>query len=274
MPCLCRVTDHRRSIGPAAEGESLSVAKRSAEATMSIRTPLLPFLLSLAVLLPSLAPSAARSEGSRPSLKGKKLIEFGWDEPDTAFMRRHATEMEATPFDGCVFHVNYSKPGGSGNFAWECWGPRAFTAAELKPALDDLQATHLRKFRQNFLRFNVTPGDVDWFDDFSAILHNAELAARVAKEGRCRGLLFDIEQYTAQPFDYRKQRDAKSKTWEQYASQVRLRGRDVMEAFQKGYPGLPVFLTFGYSLPWTQTQGARCHCHRLLTACWLPSWTA
>ena len=30
----------------------------------------------------------------------KSLIEFGWDEPDTAFMRAHITEMEKLPFDG------------------------------------------------------------------------------------------------------------------------------------------------------------------------------
>ena len=35
----------------------------------------------------------------------KKLIEFGWDEPDTAFMREHAAEMERSPFDGCVFQT-------------------------------------------------------------------------------------------------------------------------------------------------------------------------
>ena len=35
----------------------------------------------------------------------KKLIEFGWDEPDTGFLRRHRDQLEQTPFDGCVFHV-------------------------------------------------------------------------------------------------------------------------------------------------------------------------
>src|SRR5689334_1414081 len=35
----------------------------------------------------------------------KRLIEFGWDEPDTAFMKKHIGEMEKTPFDGCVFHA-------------------------------------------------------------------------------------------------------------------------------------------------------------------------
>ena len=30
-----------------------------------------------------------------------------------------------------------------------------------------------------------------------------------------------------------------------------------MGAFQEGYPGLTVFLTFGYSLPWAQSQAGR-----------------
>ena len=39
---------------------------------------------------------------------------------------------------------------------------------------------------------------------------------------------------------------------------MRLRGREVMQAFQKAYPGLTVFLTLGYSYPWRQmNNGAR-----------------
>ena len=41
---------------------------------------------------PSPAAAGAKA-GQRPP---KKLIEFGWDEPDTAFMRAHLAEMEAT----------------------------------------------------------------------------------------------------------------------------------------------------------------------------------
>ena len=40
----------------------------------------------------------------RASASQKRLIEFGWDEPDTAFLRRHIAQMERSPFDGCVFH--------------------------------------------------------------------------------------------------------------------------------------------------------------------------
>lgn len=184
----------------------------------------------------------------------KKLIEFGWDEPDTRFMREHIDEMERTPFDGCVFHIQATRTNGSrGDFLWETWDNRAFTYAEVKPAIDDLKATKFKRFTENFLRFNTTPAKLDWFDDFSAITNNVRLAARVAREGRCKGILFDIEQYVSPLFNYRKQRDADKKSWDEYAPQVRRRGRETMEAFQAEYPDLTVFMTFGYSLPWSQT---------------------
>ncbi len=200
----------------------------------------------------------------------KKLIEFGWDEPDTAFLRRHLAGMEQTPFDGCVFHAGYERAGGrKGNFTWDSWSTNAFAEADLKQAFDDLKATRPSRLRHNFLRFNTTPATLDWFDDHTAVLNNCRLAARLARVGRCPGLLFDIEQYNGPLFDYRKQRDAKSKSWEVYACQVRLRGREVMDAFQEGYPGLTVFLTFGYSLPWLESaagRGALADCHYGLLA--------
>ncbi|HOW18914.1 MAG TPA: hypothetical protein PLC79_07750, partial [Phycisphaerae bacterium] len=201
---------------------------------------------------------SAAAAGEPPARVEKKLIEFGWDEPDSAFMRKHWEQMERSPFDGCVFHINYRKPDGkNGTFTWQCWGREAFTEADVRGAVEDLKATPFRRMRHNFLRFNVTPGDVDWFDDFAAVLGNARLAALVAKEGGCPGLLFDIEQYNAPLFNYGKQRDAKTKSWETYAEQARRRGREVMEALQAEYPGLTVFLTFGYCLPWSETDGLK-----------------
>src|SRR6266705_3574799 len=202
--------------------------------------------------------AAFPAHSAQPPPSEKKLIEFGWDESDPAFMREHITEMEKTPFDGCVFHVDYTKPtNGSGSFTWEAWGFRAFQMAELQKAVDDLKATRFHRFTNNFLRFNTTPAKLDWFDDFSAILNNAELAARIARDGKCAGLLLDTEQYEGQLFNYHKQRDAQTKSWDQYAAQTRLRGRQLMEAFQQGYPDVTVFLTFAYSLPWAQCGGKR-----------------
>lgn len=188
----------------------------------------------------------------------KYLIEFGWDEPDTRYLREHITEMEKMPFDGCVFHAGYRKAsGGDGSFTWEGWSSNSITKAQLAPAIEDLKATKFRRFSQNFLRFNVTPGGLDWFDDHSAIMNNARLAAEIAHEGKCAGVLFDIEQYNAPIFQYRSCRDATNKSWEVYARQVRRRGNEVMRAFRQGWPDATIFLTFGYSLPWSNSRGGQ-----------------
>jgi hypothetical protein len=183
-----------------------------------------------------------------------KLVEWGWDEPDPAFMRRHAAEMAATPFDGCVFHVDYQTPGGKGSLTWEMWGRRALEEPLFEEAVADLRATRPTRFNESFLRVNVTPGDLDWFDDFTPVLANARLAARIARSGHTRGVLLDVEQYQGQVFDYRRQRHAASQPWESYAIRARHRGREMMEAFQAGYPGLTLFLSFGHSLPWVQSK--------------------
>ncbi len=214
------------------------------------------FVLGLA-LCGLLCGCAAVQTGS--GVVSKKLIEFGWDEPDTAFMRQHSAEMDQSPFDGCVFHITYSRPDGTTEqFTWKAWSRRAFSETDFQPALADLAATRFQRLTHNFLRFNTTPGDVDWFDDFAAILNNARLAAHIARQGGAEGLLFDSEQYEGPLFNYRKQRDAATRSWEEYAAQVRRRGREVMEAFQQGYPDLTVFLTFGYSAPWRESaNGAK-----------------
>src|SRR5262249_2415439 len=113
------------------------------------------------------------------------------------------------------------------------------------------------RFHHNFLRFNATPADIDWFDDHGAVLCNARQAAQLARAGRCQGILLDTEQYEGKLFDYQKQRDSKSRTWADYSAQARCRGRELMTAFQDGFPDLTVFLTFGHSLLWKQSDQGR-----------------
>jgi hypothetical protein len=201
-------------------------------------------------LLAILTASVPGQSGFAADKPAKKLIEFGWDEPDTAFMRAHVAEMEQTPFDGCVFHIK-------GDMVWQTWGARAFGDADVRQGVEDLKATPFNRFTHNFLRLNTAPARLDWFDDHAAVMNNVKLVARVAREGGCKGILFDTEQYEGQLFDYAKQRDQKTKSWDEYAAQVRKRGREVMEAFQEGYPDLTIFLTFGYSLPREEAGGDR-----------------
>jgi hypothetical protein len=168
--------------------------------------------VGLALLVASYLPGVASEE--------KKVVEFGWDEPGTEFMRQHIDEMEMSPFDGCVFHVDYKKGDrAKGSFTWECWGKKPFRYEELKPAVEDLRATRFRRFTDNFLRFNTTPADRDWFDDFSVVVNNARLAARVAKEGGVKGILFDIEQYNSPlwRFSWCQKKSGRQVTWEELA---------------------------------------------------------
>ena len=189
---------------------------------------------------------------------GKKLIEFGWDEPDPRFMREHIRELQASPFDGCVFHVGYRRPDGSpGNFSWDLWGRRRFTVADLDSARADLLATRFGRFRENFLRVNVTPGDLDWFENHDAVMANLELAAQLAKQAGCPGILFDVEQYKGKLFDFHAQTREHPRAWNTLVVQVRKRGAEAMQAFERGYPGLTVFMTWAYSLPVNESIGYR-----------------
>lgn len=184
-----------------------------------------------------------------------KLIEFGWDEPNPAFMKSHVTEMRDTPFDGCVFHLVADHDDPLPNFTWQCWGRVQYARSAFDGCVSDLVAARdAGGFGHNFVRFNTTPADIDWFDDFSAVLHNAEVAADVAREGGCAGILFDIEQYSAQLFDFSALGESTGRSWDAYAEQARTRGTEVMRAFQRAFPTLRVFLTFGYCLPWDHMQ--------------------
>jgi hypothetical protein len=209
-------------------------------------------VIALLAMLPLVRVALRPSQGSPP----KKLIQFGWGEPSTSFLRRHVREMERLPFDGVVLNAGYRD--GSGREALLHW--RGFSAepipwASLEPALRDLQETPLRRFRDSFLRFNVTPGDVSWGDEaFSGVVHNARMAGRLVGGGGLRGILLDVEQYQHPLFRPPARLPAAAPTPSAYEELVRRRGREIMQAFQAEAPDLVVFLTFGYSLASTRPE--------------------
>jgi len=198
------------------------------------------------VLLLLVFACGAAAAGALP----KKIIEFGWDTPDPKYAREHIAVMETVPFDGIVIAPRYTTPeGGGGSLDWQTFGKQAVDPALVEPLIADLQATKFDRFTDNFLRMNTTPGDVDWFDDFSPVLHNARLCARIAKQGGLKGILLDVEQYQKALFAY-PQVQHKEKSFAEYAAQARARGREVMQALNSEYPDITIMLTFGYVLPW------------------------
>lgn len=192
-----------------------------------------------------LCPNDTTIAQQRP--RPKKLIEWGWDEPNTAFMRQNVQRMEQLPFDGVVFHADSSK---GGSLVWEMWGSRKFDLTEFEHAIADLKATPFRRLTDRFLRVNVTPGKVDWFEDraWDVVLGNFTIAAQLARQGVCKGFMFDVEQYNDQLFDYGKQNHKASKSFADYRAKVRQRGQQWMKAVNGPYPDITIIMPFIYSI--------------------------
>src|SRR5579885_647165 len=75
------------------------------------------------------APEGSVVAGAERPRSGKKVVEWGWDEPDTKFIDRNIGRMEQLPFDGLVFHVNGSK---GESLVWQAWGKHRFALEDFK----------------------------------------------------------------------------------------------------------------------------------------------
>jgi hypothetical protein len=210
--------------------------------------PLLPLLCLLTCLTAVLA---APAPTSLPP--DRKLIEWGWDEPGPAFMRTHAQDMDRLGFDGVIFHADAVRNGQGMNFTWECWSKKQFEWGDFAGSLENLQACQFRRLTDNFLRFNVCPGDVDWFDDagMAVVWNNAKLAARLAKQGGCKGFMFDVEMYGKPLFSYTEQSKLHAASFEDHEAKVRQRGREYMRAVNSEYPDITMMLTYAYTITGT-----------------------
>jgi hypothetical protein len=216
------------------------------------------------------AGESTRSRNFKPTPHGKKLISYGSDWPNTAYVRQHIDEMEKHPFDGIVIGVSKSRePSLNGDtLGVKAWSKQKFDPRDYEPAVQDLKATKFHKFTDNFIQVESMPGDVDWFDDeaFSAVVNNFRILAHVAKAGACVGLEFDPEEYgdthlftyTAWPAEKRGGR-----TEAQYIEKARQRGQELMRGINAEFPGIKILFLFGPTLTAQQVKVGG-HDYRLL----------
>lgn len=190
------------------------------------------------------------------NLQSARIIQMGWGTPMDEYVRDHAGEMETWhPYiDGFIIGMNLrgqieAKAGREGwdqRFCWVVFGDKKVAWENVAEAVANLKAGHdaLSRPQDMYLRFNVIPGNVDWFDDagWEAILHNAAIAGRIIREANLAGMFFDVEQYgeakygQGKPFQYGEMRHSDSKTFDEYAAQCRLRGRQFVDAFESESP--------------------------------------
>ncbi|WGJ16195.1 hypothetical protein QEV83_08120 [Methylocapsa sp. D3K7] len=189
----------------------------------------------------TLASGTAGQEANRK----KKIIEWGWDSPTTAFVRENIDNMEMMPFDGLVFDLKLSD---GTNFTWKMWGATRYEYSGFKQMVEDLTQTAFKSFTDRFLRVNATPGNVDWLDDqaWSVVVDNFSAAAKVAKAGNCKGFMFDVEQYQDKPFSLAFSINVHKATREEYRAKVRQRGRELITAVSQEFPDIVILMPWAY----------------------------
>src|SRR5512137_173612 len=79
---------------------------------------------------------------AQQALVTKKLIEYGWDVPDPAYIRANIREMEKRPFDGLIFRL----PGGTNILSKTKWDEAKFAAV-----YEDCKNIQWEKFTDNFV---------------------------------------------------------------------------------------------------------------------------
>ncbi len=195
-------------------------------------------------LLIGATPGAGAADMRRP----KKLIATGWDMADSVRVRANLAQMEQRPFDGVVLRLE-----GRIDKTKRCLVRAAFVNKKWERAwfqhcVDNLRACTFQRFTDNFVLIGANPGNVDWFDDagWAEIADHWRIAAWLAKQGGCRGLLFDPEPYTPPhaQFRYDAQPQCHQHTFDEYHEKARQRGRQVMQAVAAEYPDITIYSYF------------------------------
>jgi hypothetical protein len=167
---------------------------------------------------------------------GKKLIETGWDIREPAFLKANSAKMEQYPFDGLIFRLeNYN----------QAFDTNPWPEDKLKPMEADVKAIKWRKFKSNFmLLYAANDSGMNWFDDaqWKTILGNARKYSRIARSGKCAGIIVDPEAYGKDPWIFPG--DYPNKTFDEVTAQVRLRGKQWMQALQQNWPNMHLLLYY------------------------------
>lgn len=206
---------------------------------MRIRLLLLTLSLMLLVFVP-LAGAQSVITG-QPAPTTRKLIEFGWNSPNPAYLRANIARMEAESFDGTVVNLTV--------------GPMIFTRSPHPDEAfiqdrDDLAATTFTRFTDNFVLMWGT-AEQDWSfaseSDWAAMERNLRNFMQVAAAGRLRGVLLDPEPYQYSAWWYNRDR-YNGLEFEQAQELVRARGAQFVQIVQEYIPDARILAIFAFEL--------------------------
>lgn len=177
------------------------------------------------------------------------IITTGWNAPTVQQFDRDGEDFRRGPVDGSGVIVRAT--GSTATPLARAHGPGVWPDdwfTETEAVLDRIDPDLAGG---SYLVLNANPGNADLLDDaaWKDVVDHWRIAARLARRGHFRGLIFDPEPYT-QPFgqfNYAKQRLAPENPFAAYADAARRRGRDVMTAVQAEFPGIEILSYFWMS---------------------------
>ena len=218
-------------------------------------------VLAVAVLFVTVIAAAQSTAATDRSAAfvGKKVIAFGGaggpgGVPSVEHFVTHLNEMEKNwPVDGILISINPTIGGKHLYYADEWFGGKRFDMEDFRPLIAKLKTIKPKRYANNFIRLNVIPGDVDWFDDsgWQTIVNNFTIAVRVAKATGMKGIFLDTEQYWSSqgiaPLSYNNQKQRDKHSFDAYCRQAHKRGEDLGAVVGKIYPGMHLLMTYSLS---------------------------
>jgi hypothetical protein len=193
------------------------------------------------------------------------------------------TIWQETGYDGLCFTLFRSPArladgtlNQANNMMFQWWGSRPVEVEDFGPEIEAFKSVQdWGRLTDNFL---WTAGHVDgkapdWFSDqdWARVLHNAGIAARLAKDLRFKGILFDMESYGGahgvwrHPWDYplyaksdyRDGGEAAPRPYAEVAGKVRQRGAEWARAMTAVYPDMVLLVIAGlYECAWEEAVAA------------------
>ena len=190
--------------------------------------------LQLSLLLGVLSCSA-RAESLLLSLQQRdlRLPDGSVVQNYPAYVYERRAYIDTLPFDGIAIHSSTGGATGLGVMSGA-----AISYATITNEWAPLRGVSFTRVTHNFAVVNVGR-PADFFGDWSTTIRNFRALARVLKETGIEGVFFDNEEYDVSLWKYPLDCDyAGTTSLEQYYGQVRLRGRQIMQAMIAEFPDI------------------------------------
>ena len=160
------------------------------------------------------------------SQNGKRVFNY------PAYVAERYSYIDTLPFDGIAIHSHNGltlMDGAEHSYS--------NISEEWKP----MQTFKFKNVIHNFAVINVDSPN-DFFDDWSPTLMSFKNFAKVINENNIEGIVFDNEEYQKSLWAYPSSVKYRNKTLEEYESQAKLRGKQIMESLVSEFPNIRVII--------------------------------